>query len=50
MTGTWFILIPTTTHIPSFITVARTELWIFSFLLLANQNRHANEVLDMRNR
>ena len=45
---TWVVLVPITTHIPSFINVAHTELWIFDFLLLANQNRYANEVLDMR--
>ena len=38
---------PPTTHIPSFINVAHTELWIFEFLLLANQNRHANAVSNM---
>ena len=27
--------------------VAHTELWIFNLLLLANQNRYANEVLNM---
>ena len=37
----------TTTHIPRLVTVAHTELWIFAFLLLANQNRYANEVLNM---
>ena len=41
------ILLPITNHIPSFITVAHTELWIFDFLLLANQDRYANEVLNM---
>ena len=41
------VLLPTTTHISSFITVAHTELWIFYFLLLANQNRYANEVLNI---
>ena len=44
---TWVVLVPITTHIPSFINVAHTELWIFDFLLLANQNRYANEVLNM---
>ena len=44
---TWVILISTTTNIPCFITAAHTELWIFAFLLLTNQNRYANEVLDM---
>ena len=46
---TWVVLVPITTHIPSFINVANIELWIFDFfLLLANQNRYANEVLNMR--
>ena len=45
---TWVVLVPITTHIPSFIIVAHTELWIFDFWLLANQNRYANEVLNMR--
>ena len=96
----WVVVVPITTHIPSFINVARTELWIFdfsvisqseqickwgikyvhsvttdhmgstcahhyphtkfhqcspyrtldiwTFLLLANQNRYANEVSNMR--
>ena len=44
---TWVILIPTTTHIPRFVTVAHTEIWIFA-LLLANQNRYANDVLNTR--
>ena len=43
----WVALLPTTTHIPSFVTVAHTELWIFALLLLANQNKYANEVLNM---
>ena len=47
---TWVVLVPITTHIPNFINVAHTGLWIFDFLLLANQNRYANEVLNMRNR
>ena len=46
--STWVVHVPITTHIPSFINVAHTELWIFDFLLLANQNRYANEVLNMR--
>ena len=44
---TWVVLVPITTHIPNFIDVAYTELWIFDFLLLANQNRYANKVLNM---
>ena len=45
---TWVVLVPITTHIPGYINIAHTELWIFNFLLLANQNRYANEVLNMR--
>ena len=38
-----------TTHIPSFITVTHTEIWISAFfVLLTNQNKYANEVLNMR--
>ena len=44
----WGVFVPITTHIPSFINVAHTELWIYDFLLLANQNRYTNEVLNMR--
>ena len=47
---TWvvlMVLVPITTHIPSFIDVAHSEFWIFDFLLLTNQNRYANEVLHM---
>ena len=29
----WVILVPTTTHIPSFITVVHTKLWMFTFLI-----------------
>ena len=29
----WVVLVPTTTHIPSFVTVAHTELWIFAFVI-----------------
>ena len=43
----WVVLMPITTHIPSFINVTHTEFWIFYFLLSANQNRYANEVLNM---
>ena len=42
----WVIFVPTTTNVPSLVTVAETELWIFAFLK-ANQNRYANEVLNM---
>ena len=38
---------PLPTHIPRFVTVAHTEHWIFAFLLSANQNRYADEVLNM---
>ena len=32
----WVILVPTTTHIPSFINVAHiTKLWIFTFLVIS---------------
>ena len=47
----WVVLVPITTHIPSFIndSVAHTKLWIFNFFVitLANQNRYANEVLNI---
>ena len=46
--STWVILESTSTHIPSFVTVARTELLIFAFLLLANQNKYAHELFNMR--
>ena len=35
---TWVVLVSITSHIPGFINVAHTELWIFNFLLLANQS------------
>ena len=44
----WVAVVPITIQIPSFINVAHTELWIFDFLLLANQNSYANEILNMR--
>ena len=45
---TWVVFVPSLPIIPSFRDVAHTELWIFDFfLLLANQNRYANEVLNM---
>ena len=31
----------------SFITAVHTEVLVFAFLLLANQNKHANEVLNV---
>ena len=47
--NTWIILeCTTTTHIPSFIAVFHIELWIFDFVV-ANQNKYANEVLNMHN-
>ena len=47
--GYWVVLVPIKTHIPSFITVAHTQnSGYLIFLLLANQNRYANEVLNMR--
>ena len=39
-------LYPLTNHIPSFITIAHIELRILAFLSLANQNNHANEILN----
>ena len=45
----WVILLPTTTHIPSFVTVAYTELLIYlPFSFLANQKRYENKVLNIR--
>ena len=35
-------------HYPHTKFVAHTKFWIFDFLLLANQNRYANGVLNMR--
>ena len=32
---TWVVLVPITTHIPRFINVAHTELWIFHFLVVS---------------
>ena len=39
-----------THHYPhtTFVTVAHTELWIFALLLLANQNRYANDILTLK--
>ena len=31
---TWVVLVPITTHIPSFINVTHTELWIFDFFFV----------------
>ena len=54
--STWIILCTMTdntwvhcyTHLLSFATVAHTVLWIFAFLLLANQNKYANKIFIMR--
>ena len=46
---TWVILVSTTTHIPSFVTVAHTKLWIFAFSVISQSEQiYANEVLNMR--
>ena len=42
----WVVLVPITTHIPSFVNVAHRTLDIW-LLLLLNQSRYANEVLNM---
>ena len=42
------VLVPITTRISNFITVANKISGYLIFLLLANQNRYANEVLNMR--
>ena len=48
MTTMLVVLVPTTTHIPSFITVAHTEFWIFAFYVISqSQQIYANEVLNM---
>ena len=46
----WVLLVPSTTHIPSFVTAAHIELnsGYLPFLLLANQNRYANEILNIQ--
>ena len=36
---TWVVLVPITTHIPSFINVAHTELWIFDFLVISQSEQ-----------
>ena len=44
---TWVVLVTITTHIPHFINVAHTVLWIFDFFVISHQNRYANEVSNM---
>ena len=36
---TWVVLVPITTHIPSFINVAHTELWIFFFFVISQSEQ-----------
>ena len=36
---TWVVLVPITTHIPSFINVAHTELWIFDFFVISQSEQ-----------
>ena len=44
----WVVLVPITTHIPSFINVAHTELWLFHFFVISQSELiYANEVLNM---
>ena len=43
MDNTWVLYYPPT----KFATVAHTVLWIFAFLLSANQNKYANEIFIM---
>ena len=43
----WVVLVPTTTHISSFVTAVHTDLYTFPPFLLTNQNKYANEVLNM---
>ena len=35
----WVILVPTTTNIPSFIAVAHSKLWIFTFLVISQSEQ-----------
>ena len=46
--NTWVILESTTTHIPSFVTVAHTELLIFAFFVINQSEQNANELFNMR--
>ena len=36
---TWIVLVPITTHIPSFINVAHTALWIFNFCVISQSEQ-----------
>ena len=36
---TWVVLVPITTHIPSFIYVAHEELWIFDFFVISQSEQ-----------
>ena len=36
---TWVVLVPITTHIPSFISVVHTELWIFDFFVISQSEQ-----------
>ena len=45
---TWVVLVPITIHIPSFSMYPIQNSGYLTFLLLANQNRYANEVLNLR--
>ena len=38
MTDTWVMFVPTTTNVPSIVTVAEAELWIIAFKMNANLN------------
>ena len=44
---TWVTLVPRTTHVPRFVIVAHIELWIFAFVVIAYQNKYANELFNM---
>ena len=37
--NTWVILECTTTHIPSFVTLAHIELWIFDFVVISQSEQ-----------
>ena len=36
---TWVVLVPITTHIPNFINVAHTELWVFDFFVISQSEQ-----------
>ena len=36
---TWVVLVPIITHIPSFINVAHTELWIFDYFVISQSEQ-----------